>query len=108
MENNKSGKIYVVITLLSVLVVLMGGYIVYESFIKDNNKNNNNNNNGNTIKEDIPKTDNTVSKINNDKEWIYDAEYTKTVNVSSYKTQSGTYYAKDWYILCKRYNSSIY
>lgn len=76
----------------------MGGYIVYESFIKDNNKNNNNNNNnnnGNTIKEDIPKTDNTVSKINNDKEWIYDAEYTKTVNASSYKTQSGTYYAKD-------------
>ena len=34
-------------------------------------------------------------EINNDKEWIYDAEYTKTVNASSYKTQSGTYYAKD-------------
>ncbi len=92
MDNQKKNVgLYVLIVILLVLVLALGGYIVYDK--TQNNK---------TIENSTTNTTNTntdtntlISKINNTKDWIYDAEYTKKVNADSYSTNFKTYYSKD-------------
>lgn len=71
----KSTWLYVLIAIMCILVAAFSGYLIFNSF-----KNN--------------KTD-LVSKVYNNKEWIYDAEYSKNVVADSYQTSYQKYYAKD-------------
>ncbi len=92
MDNQtKNTKLYVLIAILFVLVLALVSYIIYD---KTQNK----------TPVETPTTDKTntdedsdalVSKIDDTKDWIYDAEYTKNVTAESYKTSSKTYYSKD-------------
>lgn len=50
---------------------------------------------------------NLVSKLDNTKDWVYDAEYTKNVTTNSYSTYyDETYYAKDIVVPYININSS--
>lgn len=106
MENK---RLYVIITVLSVLVLTLGGYIVYDKFLNKNSKPTNSNNTSNST--NINSTSNSttnlnsttsstnsnnfVAKLNNSKSWVYDAEYKKNVSADSYKLGDYTFYAKD-------------
>lgn len=59
----------------------------------DNKDNNNNNNNDDDSDSDTQIT--PVTKIDDTKDWVYDAEYQKNVKADSYATPFHTYYAKD-------------
>lgn len=103
----KSSKNLIII-LLSILVIILGGFIFYDKVLKKSPSENNNvqnpsneyNNqdvdNSKDNKQDTEDNDNQKSiKINNSKDYIYDATYAKNVSASSYTTQFGTYYSKD-------------
>ena len=72
---------YSIISILGVMVLILGGYIVYEKL---------------SIKSVNNEEEKDVSKINKDKDFVYDAEYEKDVDAESYDNNNGnTYYAKD-------------
>ena len=93
MDNQKKNiGLYVLIVVLFVLVLVLGGYIIYDKIqdkkpVEDSKVDKINTNTN---------TSTFISKIDNNKDWIYDAEYTKNVSVDSYSTVfNNTYYAKD-------------
>lgn len=104
MENQKDNRgLIILVCFLCVLVLSFGGYIVYDKI--QNNKNtkidsaNNSSNSTNT--------NSLVSKLDDTKDWVYDAEYTKNVAADSYKTDfDETYYAKDIVVPYININSS--
>lgn len=86
MKNNKVQTIIKII--LGVLTVVLFGCIIYVNFIhKENNKA-------------------TISKLDNNKGWVYDAEYTKNVITDSYSTVFDTYYSKNIVVPYININSS--
>lgn len=100
----KNTGLYVLIAILCVLVLVLGGYFVYDKTHNDKTSattttdttNNTANSNTNTL----------VSKLDNTKDWVYDAEYTKNVTANSYSTGSKTYYSKDIVVPYININSS--
>lgn len=94
MENKKSNKfLYVVIALLSIAVILLGGYIVKDKFLDKKNTDVNDT----SLKDKNEENDvdmNDYYKIDKNRAWIYDAEYEKKVSAEQYSTGSDTYYAK--------------
>jgi hypothetical protein len=101
-KEKKINKLYVLIIILSVLVIVLGGYIAYNKYYKTSattttdTSNNTSNSNANTL----------VSKLDNTKDWVYDAEYAKNVDADSYSTSFSTYYAKDIVVPYININSS--
>ena len=101
-EEKKDKKLYIIISILSVIILLLVGYIIFDK-VQSNNDDNNNKNaetetntNTNTNVNTEPKTGNFVSKLDDSKDWVYDAEYKKDVKSESYVTMyNETYYAKD-------------
>lgn len=104
-SQKKNTGLYVLIAILCVLVLALGGYIVYDKTQNDksstttttdttNNESNSNN------------TNSLVSKLDDTKDWVYDAEYTKNVTADSYSTYYETYYAKDIVVPYINVNSS--
>lgn len=89
MENKKGLIIAVVI--LGILVVGLGGYVIYSNIQK--NKTND------TVTTDNEQTNDenkeSLSKLEASKDWIYDATYEKNVTSDSYSTYYDTYYAKN-------------
>ncbi len=104
MDNQKKNTgLYVLIAILCVLVLALGGYIVYDktqnnkTTTTDTTNNASNSNNTNSL----------VSKLDDTKDWVYDAEYTKNVTADSYLTYFvETYYAKDIVVPYINVNSS--
>lgn len=85
-ENKKRNtKLYVVIAILSVLVLALVGYIVYDK--TQNEKNDSQN--------DVSNININEFQIDDTKELVYDAEYEKNVIADSYSTRFNTYYSKD-------------
>lgn len=89
-SQKKITRLYVLIAILYVLVLALGGYIVYD-------KTQNNKSSTTTTTDSTNSNTNTlVSKLDNNKDWVYDAEYTKNVTADSYSTGFKiTYYSKD-------------
>ena len=89
MENKKSNAgLIVLIIILILMVMCLGGYIVYDKFLSDTFK-------PKETKKEIKKEEKLVSKVNDSKDWVYDAVYEKDVTADSYSTGYYTYYAKD-------------
>ena len=61
-----------------ITTIASGGFIVYDKFLKEEPKNNVENEKINNESEENKQ--NTVLKLNQEKDWIYDAEYEKNVN----------------------------
>ena len=89
-EKNNVG-LYVIIIVLFALLLSLVGYIIYDKTQNNNVEEKNIVDSTNTNND----TNDSVSKIDNNKEWVYDAEYEKNVNADSYSTAFETYYAKD-------------
>ena len=90
MDNQKKNTVlYVLIVILFVLVLALGGYIIYDKTQNDKPTTPND-----TLNTDT-NTNNLVSKVDDTKDWIYDAEYSKNVTADSYSTGYNTYYSKD-------------
>ena len=70
MKNNKG--LVIITIILGVLVVLMGGYIVYDKVLNQNNNS------------ESKENKNSVSKLNSSKDWVYDADYNLHTNKESY------------------------
>lgn len=100
-EKNNVG-LYVIIVVLCVIVAILLGVIIY------NNQSAKKLNEQNTIKnnEKVQNNNNFVSKIDDSKDWIYDAEYPKNVKADSYQISDKTYYAKDIIVPFININSS--
>lgn len=83
--DNKNNKLLLSLTIfLGVLVIILGGYITYDKIIKQeeiNNQNNENLNNENTL-DNI--NSGTILKLDNNKDWVYDASYNLPTNKESY------------------------
>ncbi len=78
--------LYVIITILCVLVLLLGGYIVYDKLEKNDNE----------LSDKKQDENKNVTKLDDTRDWIYDAEYEKNVTANSYTTvYNNTYYADD-------------
>lgn len=93
---NGNTKFYILIAILVILVLLLGGYIVYDKQIKKEEmpKTSETNKETETEKENTEET--FVSKQDESKDWVYDAEYEKNVLADSYKTYyNKTLYARD-------------
>lgn len=105
MENqNKNGGLYVLIVILGILVLGLGGYIVYEKI--QNNKISTPDQNE-QIKDSTKSNDNSlVTKIDNSKDWVYNAEYKRNVKADSYTAFDKTYYANDIIVPYININSS--
>lgn len=75
----KNKKLIVILCLFIISTLALGGYIVYDKFLKEESSNEN------QIKK---KKDNPISKyvakINKEKDWVYDAEYEKKVIADTY------------------------
>lgn len=90
-EKNKSKGSIIAIIVLIILVIALGSYIVYDKILSDpSSKTSNTNNNTTNIN-----SDNLVSKLDNFKDWVYDAEYERNVSADSYTLGHTTFYAKD-------------
>lgn len=82
MEYKKNNKFLIITTIiLCLLVVLMGSYIIYDNF--NDNQNNNKENQNNNI------SNNSIAKLDNNKDWVYSANYTLSTDKESYTTTSG-------------------
>lgn len=97
MENQKNNKgVYVVIAILCVLVLLLGGYIVYDKVLENDteiNENNNDMDQGNDVSQDNNVTNQDNNNVNqdndnnntnhgNDNKWM---DYIIDTNISSIK-----------------------
>ncbi len=102
-NNKKSNKLlYVIIVILCIAVLGLGGFIIYDKMQDDKNSENSNNPASNSSETSNKKEDDSnsnsntlVAKLDDTKDWVYDATYEKKVSAESYKTYSDTYYAKD-------------
>jgi len=91
MDTRKNTGLYVIIALLFIAVIALGGYIIYDKTSNDNTSNK-----PNVTDNESPKDNSNVSKLDNNKDWVYDATYEKNVNAVLYMTDLGiTAYAKD-------------
>lgn len=94
-EKKGNPGLIILIVFLSILVIGLSCYLVFGKFIG----NTNNENNKTAEKTENKKKEETkkmISKIDESKKWVYDAEYEKNVDVEEYTTTFGnTYYAKD-------------
>lgn len=90
--NKKTSNIIIVI--LTLLVLILCGYIIYDkTILTKENPTNKTESNGQNKENEKPKS---ASKINKEKDWIYDAEYQYNIKAESYTTLgNNTYYAKD-------------
>lgn len=103
MNNQKKNTgLYVLIAILCVMVLALGGYIVYDKI--QNNKTTATDTTNNAS--NSTNTNSLVSKLDDNKDWVYDAEYTKNVTADSYSTYYETYYAKDIVVPYINVNSS--
>ena len=103
MDNQKKNTgLYVLIAILCVLVLALGGFIVYDK--TQNNKTTTTDTTNNAS--NSTNTNSLVSKLDDKKDWVYDAEYTKNVTADSYSTYYETYYAKDIVVPYINVNSS--
>lgn len=89
MESNKNSKLYIAIAFLGVVILGLGGYIVYDKLYSPKNSNNKSQE-ANNQKETM-----LVSKVYKDNDWVYDAEYEKKVTSDYYSLYNETFYAKD-------------
>lgn len=78
MKNNKG--LVIITIILGVLVVILGGYIVYDKFIENNN-NVQNDINGN---QENNANESGVSKLDSTKGWVHEANYDLPTNKESY------------------------
>lgn len=102
MDNQKKNTgVYILIAVLCVLILVLVGYIVY-----DKTQNNKTVTTDTTNKASNSNTNNLVSKLDDTKDWVYDAEYKKNVTSDSYSTCCETYYAKDIVVPYINVNSS--
>lgn len=82
----KNTGLYILVGMLCMLVIALFGYIVYDKTSSSNKTSNTSNSSQNTL----------VSKLDDTKDWVYDAEYAKNVVTDSYVDYFGTtHYAKD-------------
>lgn len=98
--SEKNIGLYVLIAILCVLVLALGGYIVYDKIQNDKSSTTTTTDTTNS------NTNALVSKLDNTKDWVYDAEYTKNVTVDSCSTSFETYYSKDIVVPYININSS--
>ncbi len=88
MDNERRNiGLYIIVVILMVLFVVFGCYAFYNK--------SHNNKNVDTSKVNEKNDSNLVSKIDNTKDWVYDAEYQKDVDADYYSTYYEKYYAKD-------------
>lgn len=88
----KPKQMTILLAIFIIISLVLGGYIVYDKVLKEN-----------TTKEEAVdqkennSKNNTTSSLKMDetKDWVYDADYTKNVSADSYATSFKTYYAKD-------------
>lgn len=83
MKNNKNNKLIIIIIALIVLIIAVGVYIVYDKVIKnestvDNSQLNNNQNSNNELLGE------SSIKIDDTKDWTYDANYNLPTDKESY------------------------
>lgn len=75
---NKNNKILLILTIiLGTLVIILGGYVTYDKIIKKEEINDNNNST-NSI------SNNIILKLDNNKNWVYDANYNLPTDEESY------------------------
>lgn len=94
-SQKKNTGIIILIVVLSLLVVGLGGYLIYDKFIT---KDSNIEEKDNTKKKDNSNIENNnfISKIDEAKDWIHDADYDYNVSANSYSIDFDiTYYVKD-------------
>lgn len=85
MENKNNNGLITVIIILGLLVIILGSYIVYDQFILDSNsKNDHNIKNDTTENQESNNNKNVVSKLDNNKAWIHDADYNLPTSEESY------------------------
>ena len=98
-QRKKNTGLYIFDVILCVLVLALGGYILYDKILTNKDTT--------TEKEDNQTNSNpSVSKLDNTKDWVYDAEYPKNITVDSYSTLEKTFYANDIVVPYINVNSS--
>lgn len=107
--------LYIIITIFSVFTIALNVYVLCINLQNDrqvptpnngldeNHNSQNNNESNNTSSEN---ENNVISKLDNTKDWVYDAECKKNINADSYSTDYNTYYAKDIVVPFININSS--
>lgn len=88
----KQKQLTVLLTIFIVISLVLGGCIIYGKVLKENTKkeelvDQKENNSKNSATSSL--------KIDEAKNWVYDADYPKNVSADSYATSFKTYYAKD-------------
>lgn len=114
MKNNNT-ILYLIIAILSVFTIVLNVYVLCITIENDrqaptpnngSNENHNSQNNNESNNTSNENENNVISKLDNTKDWVYDAEYKKNVNADSYSTSYNTYYAKDIVVPFININSS--
>lgn len=82
---------FIVLVIISIIALIsLGGFLIYNSFFKKETP---------LEKHKVIDTDeeevSLISKLDENKEWIYDAEYEHNVNTESFVAGSKTFFAKD-------------
>ncbi len=102
MEKEKKNNLVVILLVIFVMIsTLLAGYILYDKFLdKDKQENLNNNpttnpNENMDTNESEVQENKMVSKINDNKYWVYQANYPKDVKADYYILGTNVYYAKD-------------
>lgn len=90
-ENNNNKVLISLLVVFIIATFALGGYIIFSKTSTNNPTNENEP--GNNVGDNGDKS-NYISKVDSDKDWIYDATYEKDVTADSYSTVK-TYYAKD-------------
>lgn len=105
-SQKKNTGLYILITILCVLVLALGGYIIYNKTQNDKSSTTTTNDTTTTTDTTNSNTNTLIPKLDNTKDWVYDAEYTKNVTADSYSTNFETYYSKDIVVPYININSS--
>ena len=80
MEEKKNTGLIVLVVILSLLIVGLGGYVIYDKVVSKNN---------NVPKDDVIEKDNTVDiKTNKDLDYVYDATYSYDNKYTEFKRNS--------------------
>ena len=93
-----------ILLIIVVCLILSGAYFLNNK-LNIFNVGNNGANNGNNVTT-TQKSEKLVSKIDDTKDWVYDAEYQKNVDAESYSTNFKEYFAKDIVVPFINVNSS--
>lgn len=91
MEKTNKEKNVVIILLIVIIMILAVLCVLFATNTITLNKDNKDSS-VNSKSNDVNKY---ISKINNEKDWIYNAEYSKNVKANSYSIDDKTYYVKD-------------